>query len=210
MNTSPCTWSLDTFTSHKSGAYHDTLLLSADEGLEQASGHLDTEALLAVSDVISGNMLKQAEDARRASRRMSACVVSCPAHVHNDFAHAHQCTVLKGGLMFGAPWLSLMMRSLGCSSGDMRRSMKGVCQQQCVSPEVAAHAVTLLAAMPEQNSTTGSDDCDTADPSRDPRTSKSWGAASAPLEQSVAQESLACRALRSALAMYDISLAVSS
>ena len=88
--------------------------------------------------------------------------------------------------------------------------MKGGCEQQCVSPEVAAHAVTLLAAMPEENSTTGSDDCDTADPSRDPRTSKSWGAASAPVEQSVAQqESLACRTLKSTLAMYDISLVVS-
>ena len=59
-------------TSLQRFSHHDTLLLYADERLEQASGHLDMAALLAVSDVITANMLKQAEDARRASRRMSA------------------------------------------------------------------------------------------------------------------------------------------
>ncbi|BDA50743.1 hypothetical protein COCOBI_16-4210 [Coccomyxa sp. Obi] len=130
----------------------------ADEGSEQARGHLHMEAVLAVSDLISANMQKQATEARRANRRTSA-------------------------------------------------SMNGGSRQRCVSPEVAAHALTLLAAMPELKQSTGSDVCEAARPSTDPRISKCWDADTATPEQPAPLESVACRALKSALAMYDLSLA---
>lgn len=93
--------------------------------------------------------------------------------------------------------------------GDMRRSIKGGSHEKCVPPELAAHAANLLAATPELENITGSDACEAAHPSTDPRTSKCWGAGNATPEQPVPLESLACRALKSALAMYDVSLAVS-
>ena len=87
----------------------------------------------------------------------------------------------------------------------MRRLKDREGLQSCVAPEVAAHALALLAAVPDLLGTRGSDDCGAASVSGGPNSSCN---PEGPPGEANPQDVVA-RALTLALAMYGISLGVS-
>lgn len=89
-----------------------------------------------------------------------------------------------------------------CVGMDRFKDGKG--PQRSVTPEAAAHALSLLASAPELADTRGADGCNATPLSRDPGSCQPEAAhrEGAPLD-------VVLRALASALAMYNISLAVS-
>ncbi|CAL8465146.1 g4681 [Coccomyxa elongata] len=163
--------------------------------VEEGSDSLSKES--AVFDLLSLHMqLVRAQQSQQAPDEADESLEQTGGHLHTE-------AVLAVSDFITA---NMQKQPAEARRANRRTSMsfKRGSHQQCVSPEVAAHAALLLAAMPELNNITSSDACEAA---TDPRTSKCWGADTATPEQPVPRDSLACWALKSALAMYDVSLA---